>query len=136
MNFFDGRDFWFTPFHYSYGRFPICLYSIAMFATHALREQAVTTFTDYCKIWYMDAYGCVCKGFLMVKKLSGGTVCVFFLLGALSWNYQLSRKKKLIQMAGGSHSSHNFYMGMQNGKKKLKQPDFLFTPFNLVLPIC
>ena len=37
----------------------------------------------------------VCKGFLMVKKLSDGTVCVFFyLFGALSWNYTLSRKIK------------------------------------------
>ena len=58
---------------------------MATFATHALRERArlqVTTFTDYCK--FAIIWG-VCKGFLMVKKLSDGAVCAFFyLVGALS----------------------------------------------------
>ena len=53
---------------------------MAMFTTHVLREWAwlpVTTFTNYC---CMDA---ACKGFLIVKKHSDGTVWHFFLLGAL-----------------------------------------------------
>ena len=51
-----------------------------MFATHALRERArlpVTTFTDYFKYAIRMPQG-VCKGFLMVTKLSDSTMCAFF----------------------------------------------------------
>ena len=48
---------------------------MAIFATHALSERAlimVTTFTNYCKICYMDAYGCFSDGeeWYRVKKKS------------------------------------------------------------------
>ena len=47
---------------------------MAMFATHALHELArlpVTTFTNYCKICYVDAHGCV-------QRLSDVVPCVCF----------------------------------------------------------